>query len=313
MNPQKSGHLAGMTFAIVFGLTFMFSKTALSHITPIGLIAYRFLTAFVMFEILRRFAVIKVRFDKKLWKALLPVVLFQPILYFLFETYGLERTTSSEAGMMIALIPIFVTVLSALILKERPRKIQVFFILLSVSGIFVIRIMETRGAFEPETLGFLLLLGAVLSAAFFNIASRSASRLLKAQETTYFMMLFGAVAFNALYLAQLMFGEGLGAYFGSLSTLELVVPILYLGVVASIGGFFLLNFALARLQAHVISIYANLATIVAIAAGAVILNESLYSYHYIGAAMIITGVYGTIRTNRKVKRSGLSRHEYRST
>ncbi len=313
MNPQKSGHIAGVTFAVVFGLTFMFSKTALEHISPIGLIAYRFLVAFFMFEVLRRFGVIKVRFEKAHWKLLLPVVLFQPILYFLFETYGLARTTSSEAGMMIALIPIFVTILSALILKERPRKIQVFFILLSVSGIFVIRIMESREAFEPETLGFLLLLGAVLSAAFFNIASRRASKVLRAQETTYFMMLFGAAAFNLFYLVHLALGEGLSAYVGLLAAWELVLPILYLGVVASIGGFFLLNFALARLQAHVISIYANLATIVAIAAGAIILSERLYAYHYVGAAMIITGVYGTIRTNRKVRRSGLSRHEFRSS
>jgi len=71
-----------------------------------------------------------------------------------------------------------------------------------------------------------------------------------------------------------------------------------LGIIASIGGFFLVNFALSKVPAHVSSIYSNLSTIVALIAGAVLLSERLYYYHYIGGLMIIVGVYGTVRFNR---------------
>lgn len=297
---DKKAHLSGVVFASIFGLTFMFSKTALAFITPIGLIAYRFLLAFFVFEALRRANIIRVRFKQSTLKALFLVALFQPVAYFLFETYGLHLTTSAEAGMMIALIPIFVTILSTIILKEKPRLIQLLFIALSVGGVLLIQLFQAFGALEPQFLGYILLLLAVLSAAAYNIASRYASKLgATSSEVTYFMMLSGAVLFNVIYLIELGMNEGVSYYLRYLGNIELLLPIVYLGVVGSIGGFFLLNYALSQLEAHVISIYANIATIVAIIAGAVFLQEILKLQHYIGAVMIVVGVYGTIRTNKK--------------
>jgi len=300
---NRSAHLAGVAFAVIFGFTFLFSKVALGYVSPVGLISYRFLIAFLVFELLRRFKVVTIRFRKGDWKAWLPVALCEPILYFLFETYGLAETTSGEAGMMIALIPIFVTLLSMMILKERPRPLQVVFILLSVSGILFIQMSKPGESSSGEILGFLLLFGAVLSAAFFTILSRKASRTLKPDETTYFMMLSSAVVFNAIYLVQLAFGDGVATYVTNFLHPGFVFPILYLAIVASIGGFFLVNFALSKLPAHVSSIYSNLSTIVAIIAGATILSEPLMPYHYVGSAMILIGVYGTVRAGR-TKASG---------
>ncbi len=291
---KRTAHLAGVGFAVIFGFTFLFSKIALDYVSPVGLISYRFLAAVVAFETLRRLKIVSIRFVKVWWKLWLPVALGEPILYFLFETYGLRETTSGEAGMMIALIPIFVTILSALILKERPRLLQVLFILLSVSGIMYIQLSKTPTGTTGEFWGFLLLFAAVLSAAVFNIASKRATEVMKPVEITYFMMLSGAVVFNAIYLVQLAFGEGVGAYVTHLLHPEILFPILYLGIVASIGGFFLVNYALSKLPAHVSSIYSNLSTIVAILAGALILGEPLMAYHYVGSAMILVGVYGTV-------------------
>lgn len=290
-------HFAGVSYAIIFGFTFMFSKVALDYVRPTGLIAYRFLIAFLTLEILRLFKVIKISFHRKQFVPLFLVALFQPILYFLLETYGVAKTASSEAGMMIALIPIFVTILSSVIIKEKPRAIQFVFILISVSGVLFIQFMKSSSGLEVELVALLLLLGAVISAAMFNIASRSASKTLKPYELTYFMMFAGAIVFNIIYVVQLSIEQELSRYFTNLYHIELVLPILYLGVIASIGGFFLVNFALSKVPAHVSSIYANLSTIVAILAGAIILNEKLYFYHLIGSLMIILGVYGTVRFN----------------
>ncbi|MDX9690970.1 MAG: EamA family transporter [Acholeplasmataceae bacterium] len=299
---HKIVHLAGVIYATIFGFTFMFSKVALEHVRPIGLIAYRFLIAFICLEILRQFRVFKISFNKDNFIPLFLVAFFQPVLYFLFETFGILRTTSGEAGMMIALIPIFVTLLSSFVMKEKPRFIQLLFIILSVSGVLFIQIMKSSSGLPNELIGLILLLGAVISAALFNIASRSASKKVKPHELTYFMMLFGAIVFNIMYLTQLVLEDSITRYVTNLYHIELLIPILYLGIIASIGGFFLVNFALSKVPAHVSSIYANLSTIVAIIAGAVILNEQLYYYHFIGGFMIVTGVYGTVRFNHLLER-----------
>jgi drug/metabolite transporter (DMT)-like permease len=302
---NKLGHIAGILFSLIFGFSFMFSKIALDYVTPMGLIAYRFLLAFIVFEILRLTKVVKIRFQKELLIPILLVAFFQPILYFIFETYGLAKTPSSEAGMMIALIPIFVTILSTLFLNEKPTLVQVMFIALSFSGVVLIQVLNGGVIGGSSFLGIALLLLAVISAALFNIASRNASKKVNPFEITYFMMLTGAFVFNAIYLIQLLINGNINTYFTSFSSFTVIGPILYLGIVASIGGFFLVNFALSKLPAHVSSIYANLSTVVAVIAGYVFLNEALNWYHIVGGIMIILGVYGTARVNfRKQIRVG---------
>lgn len=298
----KSVHIAGILFASIFGFSFLFSKIALNYITPLGLIAYRFLIAFMCFEILRLFKVVKIKIQKPQLKYLILVALFQPILYFLFETYGLSLSSSGEAGMMIALIPIFVAILSSIIIKEKPKPVQILFIITSVAGVLIIQLSKLSDQNSSGIIGFVLLLLAVISAALFNIASRTASKkALSPMAVTYFMMFFGAIIFNIIYLIQLVIEHRISDYITNFYQIEIVGPILYLGIVASIGGFFLVNLVLSKVPAHVSSIYSNLSTIVAIIAGALLLNEIIEIYHIIGSIFIVTGVYGTVRFNRKIK------------
>jgi len=278
----------------------MFSKVVLDYVSPMGLMAYRFLWAILAIETLRRLKIITVRFDRRFIKPVGAVIVFQPILYFLFEIYGLNLITSAEAGMMIALIPVFVAIFSSVFLKEAPSPAQIAFIGLSVSGIVVIQLADLTRT-SGEFLGFVLMLLAVMSASMFNIASRSASKTLKPAEITYFMMLTGAITFNTLYITELVIQGTLSSYVTSLLITQVIFPLLYLGVVASIGGFFLVNFALKNLPAHISSMYANLATVVSIVAGAIILSEAITLFHIVGSLMIMGGVYGTVRTQQRLK------------
>ena len=200
--------------------------------------------------------------------------------------------------MMIAMIPIAVSIFSTLFLKEKPRILQFFFICLSVAGIVTIQVAKGIQGGDNSGWGFVLLAFAVLSAALYNIASRQASKSLKPVEVTYFMMMTGAFFFNLIYLVQLLVQGQPLLYVTELSEVKIWVPLLYLGIVASIGGFFLVNYALSRLPAHVSSIYSNLSTVVAIVAGSLFLDEPIQLTHIVGAVMIILGVYGTVWVNR---------------
>jgi len=271
----------------------MFSKVALEYVTTIQLIAYRFLIAFVFFNLLLLFRVVKVDFKGKKIRLLLYTAIFQPVLYFIFETFGLALSQSNEAGMMIALIPIFVTFLSAVFLKEKPTRVQMIFILMSVLGVLYINSM--KGFDGASLLGSSLLLLAVISAAAFNIFSRKSSKLFSPYEITYSMMVTGFIVFNSMAIVEAISNGSLGDFFTPLANPLVVGPLLYLGIVASIGGFFLVNYSLGKLEAHVSSIFANFATIVSIAAGTIILGEAFYYYHLLGSIMIIAGVYGTVR------------------
>jgi drug/metabolite transporter (DMT)-like permease len=295
---SRHPHVAGILFASIFGLTFMFTKILLVDISPVGIIAYRFALAIITMEFLRQTKLIKISLNHKPLSAVLLIAVFQPVLYFLLETTGIQYVSSSEAGMMIALIPIVVAVLSPLFGRERPNLFQVGFIGLSVSGVLFINIMKSNLGEDVSFLGIGLIFLAVVSAALFNMFSRRARDSFRPAEITYVMMLTGAIVFNGIYLLQLTIDQNLAAYLTLLQGPTLL-PLLYLGVVASVGGFFLVNTSLSKLPAHVSSVYANVATIIAVFAGAVFLSESIVWFHWIGAAMIVTGVYGTNRFRRR--------------
>ncbi|TVP85316.1 MAG: EamA/RhaT family transporter [Acholeplasmataceae bacterium] len=296
---NKHAHFASIGFTLVFGFSYMFSKVALAYVPPMGLIAYRYLLAFLFLEILRRLHVIHVNVHRHQLKAIAMVVLFQPVLYSILSIYGINLIASSEAIMMIALIPVFAGIISAFVLKEVPNVKQALFILLSLSGVVYIQMSLQQVDTPSSPWGFVLVLGSVLCGAIYNVSSRHASRSLHPVDVTYFMMLVGAITFNALYIGMLAVEGDLAGYVTRLGKIELLLPVLYLGILSSVLAFFLLNYALSKLPAHVTGIYANLVTVIGVFAGYFILNEALYGFHFIGSAMIVMGVYGTIVSQKK--------------
>jgi len=289
----------GILYATIFGLTFMFSKIGLQSIHPIGLIAFRFSIASLVLIFLNMTKVIQIKFSKAQLVALLPLVFFQPILGFSSEVFGINFSQSSEAGMMIALIPIIVAILSFLFSSEKPTFKQSVSIVLSVSGVIFIQVMNIRTVLNFSILGALLMFISAFAAASFNMFSRKLSTTVTPVQITALMMFSGAIVFMSWYLTILVTSNELALLFVPFQSFSFVVSVVYLGVIASIMGFFLVNYNLKHLPAHVSSIFANVATLTSILAGVIFLNEILYWYHILGAVMIISGVMGVIFFRRK--------------
>lgn len=285
--------VAGLGSAFIFGLSFLFSKKALDHADPLELISFRFLTAVLVMSLLLLFKIIKVDYKGKDLKGLLLLGFMEPVVYFIFETYGIKYSTSSQAGLMISLIPIFVVILSAYFLKEKPSKQQLVFIVLSVGGVMFIGLMGSSNSGSGSFLGIILLLGSVLSAAAFTIISRKLSKKFTPIELTYSMMMQGAVVFNIMSIINHLSHKTISSYFKPLHNKDFIISIVYLGILSSIVAYFLINYTLSKIEASKSAIISNLSTIVSIVAGVVFLKESFEYYHIIGSIMILTGVWGT--------------------
>ncbi|SMP45872.1 DMT family transporter [Anoxynatronum buryatiense] len=286
-------YLAGLSFSIIFGLSFMFTKEGLTVIQPFHLLAFRFGVAVLFMTLLRMLGLLKMDFRGKNIKVLLFLSLFQPVIYFVCEIIGISKTTASEAGMMIALIPVVVAILSTLFLNEPPTRLQSLFIGASVVGVFFIMYMTGNVAIGDNLEGMFILLGAVLAAGVFNIMSRKLSLHFSSVEITYGMMCMGLISFGGVSLIQHIIAGNLGAFFQPLSHSQALVSIFYLGLVSSVVGFFMMNYMLSKVEASRSAVFANLVTIVSIIAGVAILGDPFYWYHLVGGGLIIIGVWGT--------------------
>lgn len=300
MNEKTKAYLAALSFSAIIGFSFLFTKIALGYASPLTNLAHRYTIAALVLVILHQTKLINVSLSRKDILSILPMSLFYPLLFFIFQSFALQYISSSEAGILQALVPIFTLLLASFFLKEKTSLLQKFFLILSVAG--VVFIFLSKGAnFSTETasLGFLLMLGSVLANAINNILSKAKGGRYRAMDMTVVVIFVGFVIFNALSLTSHYLERNILAYFAPLGQVSYLLSILYLGILASIVTGSLSIYAIVRLGASTVSVFGNLGTVLTILAGALILHEPIYNYHVIGAALIIAGILGMNLMRRK--------------
>ncbi len=297
--------LASIGYSVIFGLSFLFAKIGLTRMTPIELLAYRFLLASLSLSLLKIFKLIKIDLRGKNLKIVILTSLLQPVLYFLFEVKGIELTTTSETSLVLSLIPIFVAIFAWIILGEKLLKSQIAFILISVGGVILINIMKDRSLGSGSLIGVLLLFIAVISGSLYNISSKKASKNFKALEITYVMMWVGAIVFNSILLFIKLFNGKLDQYFLPMLNSSSLISLVYLGILSSIVAFFLINYSISKLPVYQSAIFGNISTVIAILVGILVLEEDFGIYDIIGAIMIVAGVLGTIYMGERKLRKNL--------
>ena len=303
---DKSTHAKALGAVIlgntIFGFSFIFSKMALQVTLPSVMIAVRFVMAFITLNLIVVFGrMIKVSDGQggkkplvsfslkgKPLRYIILLALFQPILYFLCESYGIVFTSSSFAGTIIAIIPIAGIVFDVLIMHSKVRLRQIICAVMSAVGVAI----TTIGAegMKSSALGLLILLGAVTAGALFYVFSKKSGTYYNPLEQTYVMFAFGSLVYTVFALVQ-CHGQYDELIFSALAQPQFMISVLYLSVVSSVVAFISLNYGTVRVTVSQASIFANLTTVISIIAGVVFLHETFTAFQIVGAVIILISVY----------------------
>ncbi len=291
MENKKSvlGSLAALFANIIFGFSFLFSKIALGVAHPLIILAVRFLTAFLILNILWALKIFKINFKGKPIGKLCLMSLAQPLLYFIFELYGINNTSSAISGVIISLVPIAVIFLSSIFLKEKATVRQKVCSLFSLACVVLISILSNNGA-ANSIFGIVLLICAVFCAAVFNILSRSLSSAFSPIERTYMMFLIGSIGFTVFAFLSLR-GGFTAELTKAISSSEFWVAISYLSVLSSIVAFCAYNFATTNISTVRAASFSNIITVVSLFAGIIFLKEALSPIEIICSVFIILSVF----------------------
>ncbi|TYR81397.1 DMT family transporter [Priestia megaterium] len=302
MTEYKKAYYAAISYTLIIGFSFMFVKIALTAASPLDTLAHRFTIAFFVISAFVLFRKNQVSIKIKDVLPILPLALLYPVLFFTFQAFGLVYTSSSEAGIIQATIPIFTLILAALFLKEHSSSWQKLSIFLSVSGVIFIFMMNGLNVEAYNVKGAVLILLSALASASYNILARKLTKQYPLITLTYVMTFFGFITFNGIAIVNHLMEKSLSSFFSPFSSIEFIVSVIYLGVLSSLCTSYLSNYALSKLEASKMSVFSNLATLVTIIAGVIFLNETIKFYHIIGAALILAGVVGTnyLDKNRKI-------------
>lgn len=284
------GCASAATCEILFGLSYLFTKQITYEASEITLLSWRFLTAFIVMSVFRVLGIININLKGKELKSLLQIALFQPVIYFIAETYGIRATTASESGSLLACIPIATLVASTLFLKKKPYKMQVTGIIITLAGVLCCVLAKGMEA-SFSLFGYLMLFVAVISYSLYCVFVEKAECFTDI-EKTYVMITIGAIVFAGLAVIQHI-ASGTMVEFISLPFVNsgFLIAILYQGMGCSILAFFLSNVAIANIGTNRTASFVGLSTVVSIIAGVVLLKENFTIFQVIGTILIVGGVY----------------------
>lgn len=303
MNQTTTDRLAPITYlsllaAVLFwGSSFAATKLVLQEFSVQGYMFFRFAAASLLFLALlfwRGFPRISPRDHLRLFL----VAFFEPGLYFLFETEGLNRTGAADAALIIASAPVVVGILSRLLLGERQSRRTLVGAALSIVGVSVIVYGSGVAENSQSSLaGNLLVVAAVVAAALYMITARSLSGRVSTLHITAFQIFYGAIFFAPLFVlrADAMVWESV--------SYRSITALLFLVFGATLIAFLAYNRALKDITAARASVWLNGIPVVAALTAWLLLGERLGWQHLLGGFLVVFGVlYASGRVHRRAGR-----------
>jgi len=291
---------SGLLFAILVGFSFVGLKTMVQFANALEVITYRYTFAFVALMICLIFRIIKIELrGKPIIKKAVPTASFY-ILFMILQAAGLKFATSIESGIIFAIIPIFASILSAVIMKEKATIAQSLFMMLSISSLIVMILFGATNL-HINFLGVSLLLLSSLCMAINNVLMRYLRSEFKAMEMTTVIIFEGFILLNLICITWEIISGNLGNYFSLITNPTFVLAGAYLGIPCTLISAALMAYIVGRIIAVKATIFGNLSTAISIVAGALVLREPLYWYHILCTSLIIAGVIGISAAGTKMK------------
>jgi drug/metabolite transporter (DMT)-like permease len=279
-------HLSLLFVIIIWGSSFASIKVILPQVPPNTIALLRFVIASI---VLGLFLVITKQ--PRLQKHDLPGILFCGFsgiaIFNVLQNQGLRYAGATDAAILIAMSPVFISLLSWGILKERISKLQVAGIVIAFAGSVLV---ATNGSFNGLGFNKLRIYGdllVLLSSFAWAIFSITLKKLLTRYPPTTIM------AYSTFAGTVFLIPFSLLEYPVNLFAVNSAgwLNIIYLGLLASALGNLIWNSALDKVPAVTAGAYLYLSPVVAAIVAFIFLNEIPGLYTIAGGIIILTGTF----------------------
>jgi drug/metabolite transporter (DMT)-like permease len=287
---RLEGHAALVFVQLCFGLFPLFTLRAVESFAPRTVVFWRIAFGSVVLG-----ALAFLLYGKRLvprrrdLPRLLLCSLFGVLANQVMAIEGIARSTSTNAGLLMTLIPIFTFTLAAAVGQEPLSLRRGAGIVVAMAGALVL--LLARGG-APELAGARLF-GNILIAT--NCLSFSIYLLISRDLLQRYPPL--------VLIALVYFGATLGLPFVAMGqdlvpaapTTSASVALAYTLVFPTVIAYLLNTLALARVSASTTAVYIYLQPLVAAAAGVAVLDEALRPRVFVSAALLFLGIWLVIR------------------
>jgi drug/metabolite transporter (DMT)-like permease len=271
-------------------------KEALVVFSPLTLIVLRFSLAIVLMLLVgvlfRRNEVLGLqRVEKRDIPLFVLGGLFQPFLYFIFETYTYQSFASPTiAEAMLSTQPIMAPILAFIILREKVTRNNVVGILLSTVGMLLLLLVGANNFALGNPWGVLLAIVTVSMSVGYTIILRRIPTRYSSLSIVFYVQLVALVLFYAVW--GVFDRQSLQDTIAPLSAdLSPVIAVGYLAVFASVTAFILFCYTVRQIGVTRANVFNNVRPVFTALLMWVIFDEQLPIWKWVGIIVIVIGLF----------------------
>jgi drug/metabolite transporter (DMT)-like permease len=246
------------------------------------LIVWIILIPFTFHDIIKNFKIIRNNFYSLFFMSITSISVFNSVVY-----YSLNFTQVLNGALMISTIPVLIIFISFIFRTEKINFNQILGVIFSITG--VITIVTRLDFFRLINLDFnkgdLWLLIAMLSWAIYSTMLRTYKIPLKSLTFISIIVSIGLVFLLPQFLFEYKNDQII--HFN----LPVILITSYVVLFAGLGAYIFWNKGVLILGANKAGIFLHLMPVFSSFMAIFILNEKLMSFHLIGAAVIVVGIY----------------------
>jgi drug/metabolite transporter (DMT)-like permease len=259
-------------------------KQATFELSPVNLALLRWFIAGACFLVL--IPVVgrpKTRLERGDLPRLLVIAFSNVVGYHLSLYYAETSVSAGLAGLLVSFGPVFMVVLSALLLHEHAGTTVVFALFLAIFGTAVLSIGQVSLSDIASFLGPAEVVLSALFYALFTVLAKPLVHKYGAPPTTIWAGLIGTAMLVPLLSTSFL------TQVESLSTLGWA-SVLYLAVLSTVLGYLLFYTLVSRGAVSRLSVQLYLAPIVSVVGGVLLLNESVTLFTVMGGVLLLLAV-----------------------
>ncbi len=290
--------------AALWGTSYIAAKAVVQWIPPFTAAAFRFLVVAILLSVVMAVTRRGQPVERGDWLWLALSGLLQTSIYFALQYAGIGMTTASNTSVIVNSRPVFVAILSAILLQEALTRRRIEGILLAFVGVLI---LSSKGSLAGLSLSanqfkgdFLILLNAV-SGGLGIVVNKKVLAKYRPFPALVYSQAFGAAGLVPLAVFEL-------ARQGSFPTAPPApwLLLIYQAVFCTMIAHLLWNRALAHMEASRAAVFIYLAPLVTAILSHYLLGEAIGIYFFVGTLLVLSGAFlaasgsGSEGTNRPI-------------
>lgn len=275
---------------------FIALKVCLQVLSPVGVTAFRVISAAALLFYIQKYSPDRYAFDKlrksDYWlflKLAFVGLLLNQVLFI----SGLKYTTVAHSALVVTFGPLFTLLFAWHRGQEKLTSRSLFGMALSICGIFFLNLDRNLNVQTTYLVGDLLTLGGSVAFAYYTVMSKNVAAKYGAVSATAFSYLAGAFVFLPVGLPALVTLPWLELSWGVLAAF------FYVAVLASVLAPLIFYYALRYMSASRLAALTYAQPLVTTVSSVLILSEKLTLNFIVGGSIVLTGILLTQRPSAR--------------